>query len=103
MRKQKMSSPRKFTEEFKTEAVKVALSSDQSYAATAKDLGLSKTTLYQWINNNMNYKVSKQKSPSSTLQGLEEENRKLKKALKRVEMERDILKKATVFFANQEA
>ncbi len=100
-----MSSRTKYTSEFRSEAVKLALSSDQPSATIARDLGIKKSTLYNWISKAMQDKADLPKSPRPTnikCQELEQENRDLKAKLKRAEQERDILKKAAAYFASQE-
>lgn len=99
-----MQKRRKYTNEFKEEAVKVALSSDQSLAQTASEFGINKTTFYGWVKDNMANKtdIPSGKNLSNQMQALEEENKRLKQQLKRTEQERDILKKAAAYFAIQD-
>lgn len=100
-----MSSKAKYTSEFRNEAVKLALSSDQPSATIARDLGIKTSTLYNWISKAMQDKTDLPKSPKPSnikYQELEQENRDLKAKLKRAEQERDILKKAAAYFASQE-
>lgn len=99
-----MQSKRKFTNEFKEEAVKLALSSDQPLSKIASELGIKKTTFYGWVKDNMNVKTEASQTirSSGQVKVLEEENRTLKKQLKRTEQERDILKKAAAYFAIQD-
>ena len=87
-------APKRYSAEFKTEAVQMAMDSGLSKAAVSRKLGVTTTTLSAWI---------KALDPEINLEGkdlrtvvklLAEENRQLK-------MERDILKKATAFFASQ--
>lgn len=88
----------KHNEEFRTEAVKLALSSDQPYSHTAKDLGINAKNLYNWI------KISSSSStqlPINYKQQLVMESIQLRKELKLVKQERDILKKAAAYFASQ--
>ena len=40
---------RKYSGEFKSEAIKMALESNEPYANTAKKLGISKSLLYSWM------------------------------------------------------
>lgn len=90
----------KHTKEFKEEAVRLALTSPQSIAKTARDLGLSGPTLYNWIS------TAKDKAPIITEENgnqtniIEELNR-LRKEVARLREEREILKKATAFFAKE--
>jgi transposase len=98
-----MRNRQKFTNEFKEEAVRIALTSNQPLAQTASELGIKKSTFYGWIKDNMQDKieVSQISKPSGQIKALEDENRKLKQQLKRTEQERDLLKKAAAYFANQ--
>ena len=86
---------RRFTEEFKQEAVQM-LVDGQSAVIVAERLGLSGTNiLYQW-----------QKSligrGGAAAQSLEARVRQLENELRRVERERDILKKALAIFGRYE-
>ena len=91
---------RKFTSEFKDESVRLALSGEKSVVETARDLGLGASTLQNWVT------AYKQQNGAEASQGvnyfqLQEENRKLREQNRRLQMERDILKKATAFFASE--
>jgi len=89
--------PNSYTSEFKESAVKLAVDSDQPVAATAKDLGLNVNTLHTWIG-----KYSKPKEIAErTDEHIYDENKRLKKELVRVTQERDLLKKATAYFARE--
>jgi len=83
-------------EDFKREAVRLALSSRLSRKQVAMDLGVGLSTLGKWIMNYRSEACGDQ--PSAVLlkevEQLRRENRVLKE-------ERDILKKATAFFASQ--
>lgn len=84
-----------YTEEFKQESAKLALKSDCSLERTAKNLGVSATALRNWIKKYRSGSV-KEKANSMEL-----EIKQLKKELSRVRQERDILKKATAYFAGE--
>lgn len=86
--------------EFKREAVKLAQSSAQTLVIIAKELGMNVKTLSNWMREAMN-KPSKTNQKNHHYQELIAENIKLKRALKRAEQERDILKKAAAYFANE--
>tara|TARA_R110000782_G_C14753133_1_gene407407 strand:+ start:63 stop:341 length:279 start_codon:yes stop_codon:yes gene_type:complete len=90
-----MSNPR-YTEEFKIEAVKQVADRGHSVAEVAARLGVSAHSLYQWIKRYA--KPTDQRQHDDDLQA---ENRRLKAELKRVSEERDILKKATAYFARE--
>lgn len=89
-------SNKRYTEEFKIEAVKQV--TDRGYSApdVAKRLGVSQPTLYEWIKR---YGVPA--SERMETQSQSAEIRKLKAELRRVTEERDILKKATAYFAKE--
>lgn len=91
---------RKFTAEFKDEAVRLALSGEKGISETARDLGLGDSTLHNWVSA---YRKRKGQSATSEVNHfqLAQEVQDLKAKLRRTEMERDILKKATAFFANE--
>lgn len=83
----------KYSEEFKKEAVHLALSGTKSKSQTARDLGVSESKLYVWISKY---------GPEAVLPDaadLKVENIRLRKALARSEMEREILKKAIGIFS----
>lgn len=81
------------TQEFREKAVKLALSGGKSIAVTARDLGLNISTLHTWINK---YRDEVEVQPSTDLEArlIEQE-----KEIKRLKEERDILKKASAYFA----
>ena len=86
-----------YTSEFKESAVKLAIDSDQSIAQTARDLGINENTLHTWINKYSKPTVSAER----TDEHIYDENKRLKKELARVTQERDLLKKATAYFAKE--
>jgi transposase len=86
-----------YTQEFKESSAKLAVDLDQPIAQTARDLGINETTLYGWVSKlypKHSEKVSLKVDPH-------EENKRLRKQLLRVTQERDILKKATAYFASE--
>lgn len=89
-------SGRRFTEEFKVEAVRQVTERGHPVAEVAARLGVSTYSLYGWIKC---YSVS----PAQRVQqdGQADEIRRLKAELRRVSEERDILKKAAAYFAKQ--
>lgn len=92
--------PRHYTAEFKQEAVKLALKSP-SISATAKDLGMPEPTLHTWVAK-LSQSLSQDKvAGSSDVAALLEENRRLVKELARLREEKEILKKAAVYFARE--
>ncbi len=90
--------PNSYTSEFKESAVKLAIESDQPIAATARDLGVNVNTLHTWIGK---YSKPKQQLAERTDEHIYDEVKRLKKELARVTQERDLLKKATAYFAKE--
>ena len=85
---------RKFTSEFKAEAVALVRRTGESANQIAKELGVSQTALSRWL---------RQSAPSPWANGFQavEEMQVLRREVERLRMERDILKKAAAFFANE--
>ena len=89
-----------YTAEFKLQAVKMVLEQKLSVAEVARRLGVGENLLHTWKKAVL-ADGTKAFPGSGHLTPLEEENRKLRAEVKRLEAERDILKKATAFFATQ--
>ena len=94
-----------YDESFKSEAIKLALSGELSYAEVARDLGLNYGTLTKWIyaamNNPKPSKPNDTSKPSKQdYQALERQNRALLKELDIRKKEIDFLKKASAYFAS---
>jgi len=85
-----------YDKEFKVNAVKIYLGHDKSIEAIAKDLGVSRASLGNWIKQ---YKVVGEKSFPGSGHVIDEELRALKRELHLVRQERDILKKAVAIFS----
>ncbi len=91
-------SKRKFTNEFKQEAVKLALESGLPIAQVARDLGVRDSSIHAWIKKSREGMLD----PSSPQSQENEEIKKLRKENRILRLEREILKKATAFFAKLE-
>ena len=89
-----------YAPEFKLQAVKMILDQKLSVAEVARRLGVGENLLHTWKKAVL-AGGAKAFPGSGQLTPLEEENRKLRAEVKRLETERDILKKATAFFATQ--
>ena len=86
---------RRYSAEFKAEAVRLVMETDESIGSIARDLGVSEPSLRAWVE-------TARPQPKKPLTDDERtELVRLRRDLRRVEMERDILKKATAFFARQ--
>jgi transposase len=91
---------RTYTNEFKVEAVKLLTEQGRSVAEAARSLDIGENLLRSW-------KISFQANGDQAFPGkghlpaIEEELRRLRAEVKRLLMEREILKKAAAFFARE--
>lgn len=93
---------RRFTAEFKSEAVRQALLPGASKARVAQELGIHGNMLRKWVRQLQEGQVTPRTlKASESAAELARENQRLQKELARVKMERDILKKATAYFAKE--
>jgi transposase len=91
---------RNYTREFKAEAVKLVTEQGYSVAEAARSLGIGENLLRNWKQALQTH--GEQAFPGNgKLTAIEEELRQLRAENKRLLMERDILKKATAFFAKE--
>ncbi len=86
-----------YSSQFKQDAVKLAVESDQSIANTARDLGVNANTLYTWV-------TRFHQSVTSTAKGTADNNpydelKRLRREVSLLKEERNILKKAAAYFA----
>jgi transposase len=86
-----------YTAEFKESAVKLAVESGRPLAQTARDLGVSKDTLYGWVRQYRGKPQPVQEAVNS--EHLYEELKRLRREVSILKEERDILKKAAAYFA----
>lgn len=95
-----MKKQQRYTPEFRAEAVKLVFEQGLSQETAAKRLSIPKGTLGNWM---AAAKASKRPSApgARSAADLEAENIRLRKELAETRMERDILKKATAFFARE--
>jgi transposase len=92
-----MSSQR-FTPEFKEEAVRQVVDRGYSVAEVAARVGVSTHSLYQWVKA---VKPDNTEKQAAELNEAKSEILRLRAQLRRVEEERDILKKAARYFAKE--
>jgi len=93
-----MAKKRTLSAEFKRDAVKLARAREgKSMSAIARDLGVSPGALCKWV------KAAEKEEKGGFAPGgrraMEEEIRRLERELAEVKEEREVLKKATAFFA----
>lgn len=91
---------RSFTAQFKEEALAMLTQQGLSVAEAARRLGVHQNLLRKWRNVAQAQGAKAFVGPAQPT-AIEEENRQLREENARLKMERDILKKATVFFARE--
>ena len=89
-----------YSREFKVQAVKMVTEEGLSDSEVARDLGVSATVIRNWKRKLA--EEGEQAFPGNgRLPADQEELRRLHEEMRQLRMERDILKKATAFFANE--
>jgi transposase len=93
-----MTTRQKYTKEFKLDAVSLVIDHEYSRAEAARSLGLNANMLGRWV---MEQEAGEGQSfrGNGKLSPEQEQIKQLKSQVKRLQMEKEILKKATVFFA----
>jgi transposase len=95
-----MKNQQRYTPEFRTEAIKLVTEQGLSQKTAAERLAIPKGTLANWVAaSKSSAHPSAPGSRSAT--ELAAENARLRKELAEARMERDILKKATAYFARE--
>lgn len=90
---------RKFTNEFKEEAVKLVTEQGYMISEAARNLGIHENLLGRWKRDLSNLESGSLSGDSPA--ALKAELVRLRKENKRLKMEREILKKATAFFVKE--
>ena len=91
---------RRFSREFKVEAVRLVVERGVSMAQAARDLGVHANVLRNWVREH-------RANPQQAFPGVGQQNRddaevtQLRREVARLKMERDILKKAAAYFAKE--
>ena len=84
-----------YSPEFRAEAVRRVRNSDESLKVICDDLGIAPVTLRTWV------EASRPKPEVLLTDDERTELKRLRKEVRELKMEREILKKATAFFAKQ--
>jgi transposase len=90
---------RRFTEEFKQDAVRLVVNEGYTFSTAAKAVGVGEQSLRKW-----HARLAPQPAPcgeDASQEELREEIKRLRRELRRAELEREILKKATAYFAKE--
>jgi transposase len=90
---------RAFTEDFKTGAVRLVLDQGKTVSAAARDLDLHSSVLRTWVDR---ARADRTKGKTGLTTVEREELAKLRKEVRELRMERDILKQAAAFFAKHQ-
>jgi len=94
-------SRKSYSKEFKINAVKMVLEEGRKASEVARELNISANTIYNWKRQ---YLEDKQEAfpGHGRLKTRDEQIRQLELEVKRLKDERDILKKAAIYFAQEE-
>jgi len=93
------SRRKKYTSEFKEEAVKLVTEQGYPISETARNLGINANMLGRWKKEILG--EAEGSSGNGNAKALQSELTRLRKENKRLRMEREILKKAAAFFAKE--
>ena len=93
----------KYSKEFKDSTVQLIINNNESVVKVANDLDLNEKTLYHWVTT---YKKAhniptREARYTGNNESIEVEVKRLRRELKIAKEERDILKKATAYFAKE--
>ena len=91
---------RAFTKEFKVQAVRIVRESGKPVGTVARELDLTETALRSWVRQ---AEIDAGRGAAGALTTDEREELGLRRENRTLRMERDILKKATAFFATERA
>jgi transposase len=86
----------RYSDEFRRDAVRIATTSGLTRSKVASDLGVGLSTLNKWVQKHQHDDLM-----SGPHEDVEKENTRLRKEVRLLREEREVLKKATIFFAGQ--
>ena len=95
-----MTARKQYSKEFKLDAISLVLEQGYSRSEAASSLDIKADLVGRWVREHRSDDGQAFRG-NGKLTDEQQEVRKLKAQVKRLEMEKDILKKATVFFAAQ--
>jgi len=90
---------RSFTADFKASAVRLVLDEGKTVAAAARDLGLTESSLRYWVEH---ARADRTHGKTGLTTAEREELTRLRKDVRELRMERDILKKVSALFAKDQ-
>ncbi len=86
----------RYTDEFRRDAVRIAITSGLTRPQVSSDLGVGLSTLNKWVQKHQQDELM-----SGPYEDVEKENSRLRKEVRLLREEREVLKKAAIFFAGQ--
>lgn len=95
-----MTTRKKYTREFKEDAVRLVTEQGYRAAEAARNLGLDRGMLARWVKE-LQEEGAEAFRGNGQLSEREQELRRLREENRRLKLERDILKKAAAFFAKE--
>ena len=87
---------KRYTDEFRRDAVRMATTSGLTRPQLSSDLGVGLSTLNKWVQEHQHDDLM-----SGRHEDVEKENTRLRKEVRLLREEREVLKKAAIFFAGQ--
>jgi transposase len=90
---------RRYTDEFRAEAVRLVQTSDRPTAQVARELGIPDNLLYRWVSEER--AAHARGSTRAAVHAEADELTRVKRELARVTLERDFLRHAAAFFAKE--
>lgn len=101
MEEQPKQQRRKFDKEYKINAVRLVTENGRRVTEVARDLGINENNIHRW---KQQFAIDRENAfpGKGNLKPADEELRQLKKQLRDVTAERDILKKALAYFSRSE-
>ncbi len=100
MTERKARRPRRsFTEDYKAGAVRLVLDEGKTVAAAARDLGLTESSLRNWVEQ---ARADRTKGRTGLTTAEREELTRLRKEVRELRLERDLLKKISALFAKDQ-
>lgn len=96
--RRKKRARRSFTDEFKAGAVRLVLDEGKSIPEVARDLDLTESSFRGWVER---ARADRSNGETGLTTAERDELKQLRKQVRELQMERDILKKAAAFFAKE--
>ena len=95
-----MTTRKKYTKEFKQDAVRLVTEQGYSRSEAARNLGINANMLGRWV---LEFQANEDEAfrGNGNLTAEQEELRRLREENRRLKLEREVLKKAAAFFAKE--